>query len=64
MGSPKRYVASAATMLVHDALASHPRCRLDEIEDPDKRWYDTLAQARAEAPYHDCQWCLGVAPRT
>ena len=59
----KRYLGNVNTLEVHDTQNEQTNCQLDEIGLEHRRWYDTLAEAKAERSYDNCAWCLGSSTR-
>ncbi len=55
----RRYLGNTLTFHVHDADRENPNCRLGQIGVDHRRWYDTLEEAKGDARYEDCSWCLG-----
>lgn len=59
----KRYLGNTHTLEVHDTQNEKEKCQLDEIKSEHRRWYDSLADAKAEYNYDNCSWCLGSSTR-
>ena len=59
----KRYLGNINTLEVHDTQNENGNCQLDEIQEPHRRWYDTLAAAKADQGYDNCAWCIGGSTR-
>ena len=59
----KRYLGNVNTLEVHDTQREQTRCQLDDIKPEHQRWYDTLAEAKADERYDNCAWCLGNSTR-
>lgn len=59
----KRYLGNTNSLEVHDTQNERSRCQLDEIHLAHRRWYDSLAEAKADRPYDNCHWCLGGSTR-
>lgn len=55
----KRFLGNVNTLEVHDTSRETTLCRLHEIKLAHRRWYHTLAEAKAYLPYDNCHWCLG-----
>jgi hypothetical protein len=60
----RRYLADTLTVRLHDADHELPACGLGELRTENRRWYDAIGEAMAEAPYEPCPSCLGVAERS
>jgi hypothetical protein len=59
----KRYLGNTHTLEVHDTSRESTNCQLDEILAEHRRWYDTLAGAKADKAYDNCAWCIGGSTR-
>ena len=59
----KQYLGNTNTLEVHNTSNEDARCRLDDIATRHRRWYDTLAQAKADHAYDNCAWCIGGSTR-
>lgn len=59
----KRYLGNLNTMEVHDTQNEKSGCQLDEIKAEHRRWYDSLATAKADRSYDNCYWCIGASKR-
>lgn len=59
----KRYLGNTNTVEVHDTRNEQTSCQLAEIKPEHRRWYDTLAEAKADRAYDNCYWCLGASTR-
>lgn len=59
----KRFLGNTNTDEVHDTDAEKTNCQLDEIKTDHRKWYDTLAGAKADRAYDNCAWCLGGSTR-
>lgn len=59
----KRYLGNTNTLEVHDTDNEKGSCQLDEIAVGHRRWYETLAEAKADRSYDNCAWCLGSSER-
>lgn len=59
----KRYLGNTNTLELHDTQNEKANCELDEILAEHRRWYDTAAEAKADASYDNCYWCIGSSTR-
>lgn len=59
----KRYLGNTNTLEVHDTDNEKTNCQLDEILVEHRKWYDTLASAKADKSYDNCAWCIGSSTR-
>lgn len=59
----KRYLGNVNTLEVHDTNNENTNCRLAEILEENRRWYDTLTEAKADEAYDNCAWCIGSSSR-
>ncbi len=59
----KRYLGNTNSLEVHDTQNEKTNCQLDEIKLEHRRWYDTLASAKADRPYDNCARCIGGSTR-
>jgi len=59
----KRFLGNTNTLEVHDTQKEETNCQLDEIKADHRKWYDTLAAAKADRSYDNCAWCLGGSNR-
>jgi hypothetical protein len=59
----KRYLGNTNTLEVHDTANERQGCELDLIKLEHRKWYDSLAQAKADRPYDNCAWCIGDSHR-
>ncbi len=59
----KRYLGNTNTLEVHDTQNEKANCQLDEIAVEHRKWYDTLAGAKADRSYDNCYWCVGGSTR-
>jgi hypothetical protein len=59
----KRYLGNLNTLEVHDTQSEKASCQLDEIKVDHRKWYDSLAAAKADRSYDNCYWCLGGSTR-
>lgn len=59
----KRYLGNTNTLEVHDTDDEQTNCQLDEILASHRKWYDTLAAAKADLSYDNCAWCIGSSTR-
>jgi hypothetical protein len=59
----KRYLGNTNTLEVHDTQNEKANCQLDEIKAEHRKWYDTLAQAKADRAYDNCANCIGASTR-
>jgi hypothetical protein len=59
----KRFLGNLNTLEVHDTQNERSSCQLDEIKVEHRKWYDSLAQAKADRSYDNCYWCLGGSKR-
>jgi hypothetical protein len=63
----QRFLGNTHTLEVHDTQNESTNCELDEILITHRRWYPTLAAAKADLnygrPYDNCAWCLGNSRR-
>ena len=59
----KRFLGNTHTLEVHDTENEKSSCQLDEILLAHRKWYDTLAEARADKDYDNCAHCLGNSRR-
>lgn len=59
----KRYLGNTNTLEVHDTDNEKTNCQLDEILVAHRKWYDTLASAKADKSYDNCAWCIGSSTR-
>lgn len=59
----KRYLGNTNTLEVHDTYNEHDACHLDKIAAEHRKWYDTLAEAKADKRYDNCYWCIGGSTR-
>lgn len=57
----RRFMGNTLTAHVHDADHETRNCRLGHISPGNRRWYDSLEEARSERDYEDCSWCMGSA---
>lgn len=55
----RRYLGNTFSAHVHDADHETPNCRLGHISAGNRRWYDSLEEARSDLDYEDCSWCMG-----
>jgi hypothetical protein len=56
----RRYLGNTLSVHVHDADHETPNCRLGNIPAGNRRWYDSLEEARSDLDYEDCLWCITV----
>jgi len=56
----RRYLGNTLSVHVHDADHETPNCRLGNISAGNRRWYDSLEEARSDLDYEDCLWCNSV----
>ncbi len=63
MYKQKKFLGNVNTLEVHDTGNQRVNCQLDHMSVEHRRWYDTLAEAKAEHPYDNCSWCLGSLNR-
>ena len=54
----KRYLGNTHTLELHDTSNEKSGCQLDEIKVENRRWYDSVAQAKADLAYDNCAHCL------
>ena len=59
----KRYLGNTNTLEVHDTQNEKTNCRLDEILDEHRKWYDTISAAQSDEDYDNCAWCIGSSTR-
>lgn len=59
----KRFLGNLNTLEVHDTQYEKTNCQLDEIKVEHRKWYDSLASAKADRSYDNCHWCLGASTR-
>ena len=48
---------------VHDTQNEKTGCELEKIKVEHRKWYDSLASAKADRSYDNCYWCLGASTR-
>lgn len=59
----KQFLGNTNTLEVHDTRNEQTSCQLDEIKAEHRKWYDTLASAKADRSYDNCAWCLTGSTR-
>lgn len=59
----KRYLGNINSLEVHDTQNEKTNCQLNEIKVEHRRWYDTLASAKADRSYDPCANCLPGSTR-
>lgn len=59
----KRFLGNINSLEVHDTNNEQVNCQLDEISADHRKWYDTLAAAKADKSYDNCAWCIGNSTR-
>ena len=59
----KRYLGNTGTVELHDTQNERANCQLDEIKPAHRRWYSSIAEAKADLSYDNCYWCLGGSRR-
>ena len=57
----RRYLGNTLSAHIHDADHEHPNCHLGRISSENRLWYDSVEEARSDARYDDCSWCMGGA---
>lgn len=55
----RRYLGNTLSVHIHDADHETSNCHLGSISPENRRWYDSLKEARSDLRYEDCSWCMG-----
>lgn len=59
----KRYLGNTHTLELHDTANEKSGCQLDEIRPEHRRWYDSVADAKADLAYDNCGHCMTGSTR-
>lgn len=55
----KKYLGNTNTLQVHNTSNEQTNCQLDEIMTDHRKWYDSLAEAKRDRDYNNCDYCIG-----